>query len=161
MRSQAEGAVSRAAWKAIFDETRASLINDHGVHAREASLRARAVTERRLGAQPPGLLSAVIKAGLGLLTTGGEMKWDWTKTAWKSIRGFLAASALVGFLYFGGLLDTAGELEAIGVPKLIAPLIAIGVVSAISGVRNWVAINRPHWNIVKLAGQKLKALTSS
>ena len=109
------------------------------------------------GHEPPGLFGVLLKTLFGWMKAGGtRMSWDWTKTLWKAVRGALGAAVVIGVLGFLGGFDTPEELGEAGAPTWLAPLGALGVAFVISWVRNWVAINRPQWNVVKKAGDKVR-----
>jgi hypothetical protein len=84
------------------------------------------------------------------------MQWDWTKTAWKAIRGAGAAAVAYAVLLFLGAFDTEAEQLAAGVPAWAAPAGAVAVGFVISAVRNWITINRPEWNVVKAVGRTVR-----
>ncbi len=156
-------------WEAEFDKKRLELQNDEGVPARRAMLRSRALTELKFGRQPPGppgalsWATAIIKAVWGF-KKGGDMKWDWTKTLWKSMRGALAAllatvivpAVLAAVIMFVEGYDSAEELKAAGVPPWLAPLAAIVTLFAASWIRNMIAVKYPNMNLVKKAGFQVK-----
>lgn len=103
----------------------------------------------------PTWFDAALKALWGL-ASGGNMEWSWTKTLWKAVRGALGAALAAAVLWLLGAFDTEAELTSAGVPTWLAPLAAMGVAFVISFVRNWLAINRPEWNVVKKAGEKVR-----
>ena len=108
------------------------------------------------GHEPPGLFGVLLKTLFGWMKAGGTgMSWDWTKTLWKSIRAALGMAVGLAVLSFLGGFDSEAELAVAGVPKWLAPLGAMGVAAIIAFARNWIAINRPQWNVVKKAGDKV------
>jgi hypothetical protein len=106
----------------------------------------------------PSVPDAIVKAALGFMQAGGmDMQWDWTKTLWKSVRSaaMVAAAGMV-FAFLGGF-DTPEELVSSGVPGWLAPAGALAVAALVSFLRNYLAINHPSLNLVKKAGQKIRA----
>jgi len=114
------------------------------------------------GHEPPGLFGVLIKTLFGWMKAGGtNMSWDWTKTLWKSVRAQLGAGFFLFMLGVMEAYDTRAELEAAGMPGFLAPLAAIGVMGAIAWARNWIAVARPQWNVVKKAGEKVRPALAS
>ena len=92
-------------------------------------------TTVELGPRPPGTVGLALGALGGYLSGGANVKWG--KVAWKTLRPLLGAAALAA-AYEGGrilleMTDTAGELQELGAPVFVIPiLLALG-----AGLRNW------------------------
>lgn len=92
-------------------------------------------TEIDLGRRPSGKVGLALGLLVGYLKGGGNVKWG--KVAWKTVRPLLGAAALAA-AYEGGrvlleMVDTAVELQQLGAPALLIPvLLALG-----AGARNW------------------------
>lgn len=158
------GSLTHEQWEAKFTEVRLTLQNDHGVPSRRAFTRARAIMEQKYGPQPPGppsKLKIALTAALALARKDSDMSWDWTKGAWKALRGAAAAAvatvivpALLMFaIEVGSQFDETGEVAGAGVPKWLAPVVAIIIAAGISWARNRINIKHPDNPMKKLGAQ--------
>ena len=84
------------------------------------------------------------------------MDYEWTKTLWKSVRTAAMVVVVGGVYSFLGGFDSPEELEAAGVPAWLAPVGATVIAAGVTAIRNWIAVNRPQWNVVKKAGAKVQ-----
>lgn len=156
--------LTREQWEEKHTEMRLRLQNDHGVPARRATLRATAIMQQRYGKQPPGppsKLKVLVTAAVALARKDDDMSWDWTKGAWKALRGAAAAAfatvivpALLLFaIAIGTKFDEHGEVAAAGVPSWLAPVVAIIIAAAVSWLRNRINIKHPNNPMKKLGAQ--------
>jgi len=145
---------AQKAWRKKWQETYNGLPKDWDPGKRFN--RAHELMRKHHGPEPSGWVGAIIAALFGFMKAGGTMKWDWTKTLWKAIRGALGAAAAVGVLAFLGAFDTEAELTASGVPTWLAPIVVMGVAFVVSWVRNWIAVAKPELNMVKKAGAAVR-----
>lgn len=108
-------------WDAEFNRKRLELQNDHGVPARRAMLRARAVTEKVFGERPPGppghIKLAVRAFGGGAAVQKLKSFWNWLNGKKVLIGSILVGvpviwEALSAILAAGGVSDV--KLLAIG-----------------------------------------------
>ena len=95
----------------------------------------------------------LLKFAWGWKKAGGQdMNWDWTKTAWKALRGAMAAGLAVFALGVLEEFKETHELEAAGVPGWMVPLGVMLVGFAVSWFRNRISITKPDLNYVKKLG---------
>ena len=94
-------------------------------------------TEALHGPRPPSWKWLLVKLGWGLVKSGGEMDFSWTKNLWKSVRAALGVALAAGlyalFEVLSQQFDTPAELEGMGAPQFMIPLILAVLVS----FRNW------------------------
>ena len=110
MPSNGAQSVTHDEWKAKFNEIRLHLQNDRGVPAREATLRARVITGRRHGKQPPGL---PLKARVALWWLGRKLKGVkpmevsmlWKKVIVALLFGIGAVSATLNLALADGVMS--------------------------------------------------------
>lgn len=95
---------------------------------------------RRHGPEPPGTAGLALKTIRRLLTSGGDMKFDWLKNIWKGVRGALLTAIIMVALTFLGMIDTEQEILALGIPAWLAPILILVVGAAIPMLRNWLKI---------------------
>jgi hypothetical protein len=122
----------------------------------ECRKEAYSATEGLHGPRPPSWKWLLVKLGWHLVRSEGNVKWDWTKTLWKAVRGALGAALVMTVLAFFGAFDTAAELEEAGMPGWLAPAAAMLVAFIVSWIRNWTSVNHPEWNVVKKVGAKVQ-----
>jgi hypothetical protein len=94
-------------------------------------------TEALHGPRPPSWKWLLVKLGWGLVKSGGNVDFSWTKNAWKAVRAALGVALAAGLYAVFDVLspsfDTPAELEGMGAPQFLIPLILAVLVS----LRNW------------------------
>ena len=123
--------MTQGEWDAKFTETRLALINDHGVPARRAMLRARVLCETRHGERPAGP-PGHLKLGARLLGGGEAVKtlkkvWDWLNGK-KTLLGAILLGAPVVWEAITPILTAGGVTEAkvVAVAGVIATVVGLG-----------------------------------
>ena len=118
-------------WDEKFTEIRLALINDHGVPARQAMLRARPLTAKRHGERPAGP-PGHLKLGARLLGGGEAVKtlkkvWNWLNGK-KTLLGAILLGVPVVWEALTPILTASGVTEAkvVAVAGVIATVVGLG-----------------------------------
>ena len=133
MSAKIEEPITRKQWDRTFWRGMEILAKTHSEFAlewrREEAYRR---TKRATGIDRP----EAVLPWLSWSGKGGDMKFSWTKNAWKGVRGALLMAVGMAVLAFLGAFDTTGEVTAIGVPLGVANIVALIVAALIPMVRN-------------------------
>lgn len=108
--------------------------------------RAYSATEALHGSRPPSWKWLLVKLGWGLVRSGGDMDFSWTKNLWKALRALLGVVIAAGLYAVVDVLvlqlGNAEKLAELGVPALFIPVLVAVLVSA----RNWLK-HKKHVNV--------------
>ena len=130
--------ISQQEWDRHCRQHQKALLKQHPQWRMERlMIEAYRMTEALHGPRPSGWKWLLLKFGWGLVRSGGDMDFSWTKNLWKAVRGALGV-ALAAAIYAAldvimVSFDTPEELAALGAPQFAIPIILAILVS----FRNW------------------------
>jgi len=130
--------ITREEWDEHFwQHVKVIRTNHPAWHLEKVRRRAFSATEGLHGPRPPSWNWLFVKLGWGLVKSGGKMDFSWTKNLWKAVRAALGVALAAGLYAVFDVLsqsfDTPAELEGMGAPQFLIPLILAVLVS----LRNW------------------------